>query len=290
MKTAIIVDSTAYLTEDIRRHPDVYEINLSVLFEDGTYFEDTADGDEQRKFFNLLKRSPHLPTSSQPQPGLYYQLIEDLIAKGYQAFIAIHLSSAISGTFNLAQSLIREFADQIQGWAIDSKASCIVLEVLVRHGIKLLENKVDPTKVVQFLRWQAEHTEIYLMVGELDNLVKGGRLSAGAAAIGQLLKIKPILTFNQIGEIVLLEKIRTNKKVYQRWLQLIAKALDTYPQGVSILVTHANNEVDLEKLVEKITTVYPDLPLYINTIGPVVGTHIGEGSLGMAVMPHVKEE
>lgn len=290
MKTAIIVDSTAYLTEDIRRHPDVYEINLSVLFEDGTYFEDTADPNEQRKFFNLLKDSSHLPKSSQPQPGLYYQLIENLIAKGYQAFIAVHLSSAISGTFNLAQSLIREFEDQIQGWAIDSKTSCIVLEVLVRHGVRLLDDKVDPDKVVQLLRWQAEQTETYLMVGELDNLVKGGRLSAGAAAIGHLLKIKPILTFNQKGEIILLEKIRTNKKVYQRWLQLVAQALDTYPQGVSILLTHANNEIELEKLVEKITATYPNFPLYINTVGPVVGTHIGEGSLGMAVMPHVKEE
>ena len=105
MKTAIIIDSTAYANETIRNHPDVYELFLTVTFEDGTHFLDSSDIAVQEEFYIKLQESEQLPKTSQPAPGKYIELIENIIDKGYDQLLCIHLSQTFSGTYQTAKML-----------------------------------------------------------------------------------------------------------------------------------------------------------------------------------------
>ena len=285
MKTAIIVDSTAYLPEELAQHPDIYQVELSVVFEDGQMMKDSASLEDHIAFYRALQESPSLPKSSQPQPGFYYQTMDLLVDKGYEAIITIHLSAGISGTYQLSRMVLSEYADQIEGYAVNSRSACIVEEVLVRQALHLLECGKEPKEVAQILDWQKDHTDTYMMVEALDNLAKGGRLSSGLALVGSLLKVRPVLRFDEEGKIVLFEKIRTNKKVFQRWIQLIKEKQAAYPKGVMVLITHANNLEDAERIKEMVMEHDHSIPIYIGRVGPVIGTHTGERCLGLAVMP-----
>lgn len=290
MKTAIIVDSTAYLSKDLRNHPDFYQVTLSLVFEDGKVFMDTAHEADHRDFFRYLSQSASLPKTSQPQPGTYYQLIDQLIEKGYDSVVAIHLSSGISGTYQTACVIAQDYQGKIDIRVIDARSSCIVIETLARQALDLVEDNFSLDQIVQSLTWLREETITYLMVENLDNLVKGGRVSPSAATVGQLLKIRPVLMFTQEGEIVLYKKIRTNRKVYQHWLDLAHELESKYPQGFKILLTHANAPDEIEELTSMIRNDFPDIDLYINHIGPVIGTHTGEGSVGLALMPNLTHQ
>lgn len=286
MKTAIIVDSTAYLPEELALHPDIYQVDLSVVFEDGQIFKDSASFEEHLAFYQALNAAKTLPKSSQPQPGFYYQTMDHVIEKGYEAVIVIHLSAGISGAYQLSGMVLNEYADKIEGYAINSRSACIVEEALVRRAVQLLESGQSPRAVARELDWQKDHTDTYLMVQHLDNLAKGGRLSNGAALVGSLLKVRPILRFDEEGKIVLFEKIRTNKKVFQRWIQLMKDKQAQYPKGITVLITHANNSEDVERIKAMVWDHDETIPILVGRIGPVIGTHTGEKCLGFAVMPH----
>ena len=95
MKPAIITDSTAYLSEELRQLPNVYQVNLNVIFEDGSIAHDTNDPKEQEAFFKQLETQSSLPTTSQPSVGHYYDTVDQIIEDGYDTIFAIHLSSEI---------------------------------------------------------------------------------------------------------------------------------------------------------------------------------------------------
>ena len=248
MKAAVIVDSTAYLSEALAQHPDVYQVALSVNFSDGLVMKDTSDLQLLNEFYTRLKSESQLPTTSQPQPGDYLALLDQLVATGYDTVYAIHLSSEISGTYQTAHMLLSEYEDKLQAYAVDSGSSCMVME------------------------------------GDLNNLVKGGRLSASSALLGNILQIRPLLHFEE-GKIAVSEKIRTTKKVYRRMVELVAEWQTRYPQGVHVGIGQAGAPEDLKVLDEMMKDAYPGMPLSYTNIGPVIGTHTGDGTKGLGIVP-----
>ena len=122
------------------------------------------------------------------------------------------------------------------------------------------------------------------MVGDLNNLVKGGRLSASSAILGNILQIRPLLHFEE-GKIAVSEKIRTTKKVYRRMVELVAEWQTRYPQGVHVGIGQAGAPEDLKVLNEIMKEAYPGMPLSYTNIGPVIGTHTGDGTKGLGIVP-----
>src|SRR5690625_7425783 len=91
MKTAIIIDSTAYANESIRNHPDVYELVLTATFKDGTQFSDSSNPDIQKEFYEKLKTSENLPKTYQPALGDYMKIVIEIIVKSYEHFMCIFI-------------------------------------------------------------------------------------------------------------------------------------------------------------------------------------------------------
>lgn len=285
MKTAIIVDSTAGLPKELLNHPDIYQVDLNIHFNDGFSMTDTIDVKENSVFYQKLTASTVLPTTSQPLVGDYYTLVENLIKDGYDGILAIHLSSAISGTYNSAVMVLEEYQAQIQSFVVDSRSASIGMLNMVQEALQL-KNKNYPLETIYAeVEQLVLHTEIRFMVQDLNNLSKGGRLSTAEALIGNMLKIKPVITFDAMGKLVVHDKIRTSKKVYQSFIEWIERNLQLN-RDFDIQIAHANAFEDAEKLAELIRQTYGDqFTCQISILTPVLGTHTGQGLVGLGILP-----
>lgn len=287
MKTALIVDSVGYLPEELSSLPNVFTIDLTVNFSDGTVINDSSEPSELKSFYNRLSKENQLPTTSQPQVGKYYSLLDQLVEEGYQTVYCIHLSAGISGTYQSAVMVTREYQDKIQAFCIDSKGASVTMEGIVRAALQLIEQEEEPSLIADKLTWLANESRIYLMVEDLSSLVKGGRLSATSALLGGVLQIRPLLYFDKEGKIVLFEKIRTNKRVFKRWSELVHEAKAKYPKGVNIAFAHGDVYDEIKQVEMQITSDHPGIHSSISALGPVVGTHTGRGAKGFAIIPNI---
>lgn len=284
MKTAIIVDSTAYLDEDLRNHPDIYELILTTTFADGIEFPDSSDPEIQTRFYEKLKSEDELPKTSQPAPGAYVELIEKIIEKEYDQLLCIHLSQTFSGTYQTAKMLTSEYSDQLKIHVIDSKGASEVIGGIVEQGLEMIEKGLEFEDICEKLEWVAQNSTIYLTVADLYNLEKGGRLNMTAARLGSLVKVRPLLYVDEVGEVEVLDKIRTDKKVNRRLAQIASEDAKKYPNGMMLRFAHAVDEERLNETIKVVSEGVPDLEYKVGTLGPVIGTHTGTGTVGMGTI------
>lgn len=285
MRTAIIIDSTAYAAPSIVSHPDIYEVEFTTSFENGEEHGDYSDPILLEEFYQRLEAAVKLPTTSQPSPGKYEELVEEIIEKGYDQILAIHLSAGLSGAYQTAKMITDAYEDQIDSRVIDSKAAAIVIEGMIVQAIDMIDQGLTLDEVYENLVWVAENSTIYLTVSDLDNLAKGGRLPSSLAKFGNMLKIKPLLQIGTDGKIQLFDQIRTDKKMKKKFIQLVAADLENYPNGLLIGFAHALDEERMESTKETVLEAFPELECRTGVLGPVIGTHTGIGSIGMGIIP-----
>ncbi|MBO0431178.1 DegV family protein [Enterococcus sp. DIV0660C] len=279
MKLAVVTDSTAYLPERIKNHPDLYVIPIPVIL-DGKIYNEGIDI-EADEYYGLLKNSKDFPTTSQPVVGEVLALYDELKAKGYDTVISIHLSSGISGFVNTLFAM----KEDVKGLTVipyDSKITSMPMGHMVESALDLNDQGTSLEEILSHIDHIRDNTYAYLIVDDLNNLVRGGRLTNGAALIGGLLKIKPILTFTD-GKIVLFEKIRSSKKAFARAEDIIGQRKAEITGPVKLYVIHANNLDVAISEKEKLQKKYPDAEIEIGHFGPVIGTHLGEKAVGLAI-------
>ncbi|MEH6955501.1 DegV family protein [Neobacillus drentensis] len=277
MRTAVITDSTAYIPKDIRDKWNIHMIPLHVIFGNEVYHEEIDITWSQ--FYEEVK-TKDLPTTSQPPIGQFVELFEKL-SKDYDAVICVHLSSGISGTFqgaNTASTMV----EGITVYPFDSEVSCMVQGFYAIEAAKLASQGVDADTIMARLDELKQTARAYFMVDDLMHLQRGGRLSSAQAFIGSLLKVKPLLHFeNKV--IVPFEKIRTRKKAMNRIADLLG---DDVSRGgkYQAVVIHANREEEANEWRNELAARYPNVEFTIGYFGAVIGTHLGEGSMGMGWM------
>lgn len=275
MKTAIVTDSTAYIPESIRKEYDIHMIPLSVNFGNETYQEEVEITSEQ--FFEKMRGQQELPTTSQPPVGMFVELFERL-SKEYDAVISIHLSSGISGTYNGAATA-GGMVENIEVYAYDSEISCMVQGFYALEAAEMAREGKDPKDILARLDEMKKTIDAYFMVDDLSNLQKGGRLSGAQALIGSLLQVKPILHFEE-KVIVPFEKVRTRKKALNRVLELLDEVAKTN-EPMRVVLIHAKRQEEAEKLQQELISKYNHIECMVSYFGPVIGTHLGEGAMGV---------
>lgn len=288
MKSAVIVDSVAYLPKELANHPDIFQIDLAVNFHDGSVMKDSSNDDEIAAFYSRLKTESQLPTTTQPPVGDYYELMDRIVEKGYEVVYCIHLSAGISGTYQSAVMVTNEYQDKIITYCIDSKGASVGMQALASAALDMIQQNEPHEDIAQKLHWLVEHSRIYLMVEDLNNFAKGGRLSTTSALLGGVLQIRPLLYFDDEGKIVLFEKIRTNKRVYKRWLELLEEAVQKYPKGVDIAFAHGDVAEEIEEIAAMMREKFPTIKITVSLLGPVVGTHTGKGAKGLGIFPNIQ--
>lgn len=277
MKIAVVTDSTSYIPNHIIEKLNISIVPLSVNFGDETYREDIDITAEQ--FYEKLKETKVLPTTSQPAIGNFIELYEKLESEGYDAIISIHLSKKFSGTFEAAQSA-GNMMERVKVYPYDTELSAMPQGFFAIRASELVMEGKDVETIIDTLDKMKEDTRSYFVVDDLSHLQRGGRLTGAQAILGSLLNIKPILHIVD-GSIVPFEKIRTKKRATNRILSMLEEDVAT-KRVKRVVFIHANDEAAAIKLRDDFSEKHPEIETMISHFGPVIGTHLGEGSLGIS--------
>ena len=282
MKLAVITDSSAFLQAETLRKEDLFVLDIPVNIDGQEYVEGvnlTA-----QEFYEKMARSSELPKTSQPSIAKLDEILSSLKEKGYTHVLGLFLSSGISGFHQNIQYMTDEF----EGLTIafpDTRITSAPLGFMVESVFQWVEQDDDFQSILDKLTEQIESTSAFIMVDDLDHLVKGGRLSNGAAILGNLLSIKPILYFNDQGVIEVYEKVRTEKKATKRLVEIVKDV--TSNGNYQITVIHGNAPQKAADLRQLLLDGGVATDISIATFGSVIGTHLGEGSIALGYTPIV---
>jgi DegV family protein with EDD domain len=274
-KIAIVTDSTAYIPKEIREELGITMVPLNVVFGNETYKEEVEI--TATDFYEMMKSAENLPTTSQPAIGEFAMEFERL-AKDYDQVISIHLSSQISGTYQSAVAA-GSMVEGIEVIPFDSEISCMPQGFYVLEAAKLAKEGKTSNEIIERLNDMKGKVRAYFMADDLSHLHRGGRLNGAQLVVGSLLQIKPVLHF-EAGKIVPFEKVRTSKKALNRIYGLLDEDANI-GEPIHIVVIHGNCEEEAEKIAEQLKSQYPHANISISYFGPVIGTHLGQGSIGI---------
>jgi DegV family protein with EDD domain len=275
-KVAIITDSTSYIPEHIRNEKNIVMIPLNVIFGNETYKEEAEIRVDD--FYDMVGREEALPKTSQPSIGELVGLLEELSLK-YEEAVMITLSSGISGTYQSAVAA-GDMVEGIKLHVFDSEISCSPQGFYVLKAAELADVGSSGEEIMYHLQQVKDRgIPAYFLVDDLNHLHRGGRLNTAQLFVGNLLQIKPILHFDD-KKIVPFEKVRTKKKALKRIFDLMDESLDVNDK-VTISVIHAKREDDAIEIAAELREKFVNADVSISYFGPVIGTHLGEGSLGI---------
>ena len=280
MKLAVITDSSAYLSADTLQREDLFVLDIPVNIDGEEYVEGINLTAEE--FYQKMAQASELPKTSQPSIAKLDEILTSLKEQGYTHALGLFLSSGISGFYQNIQYMV----DDYEGLTIafpDTLITSAPLGIMVESVFNWRDQGDDFAIIQDKLAIQISHTSAFIMVDDLDHLVKGGRLSNGAAILGNLLSIKPILYFNDQGVIEVYEKVRTEKKATKRLVEIIKEA--TASGQYRVIVIHGNALEKAEELRQHLLESGVATDISLATFGSVIGTHLGEGSIALGYIP-----
>ncbi|ATP40096.1 fatty acid-binding protein DegV [Solibacillus sp. R5-41] len=270
----IVTDSTCDLTdEEIKRH-GIHIVPLSVQINGKTY-KDRIDL-QPDTFMDLMRSAEELPKSSQPAPGVFKEIYDELGKDGSQ-IISIHMTGGMSGTAQSAHQASEMTDSDVT--VIDSRYIAFGLAFQLREVIRLRDAGATVEEILSSVEKVRENTRLFVVLDTLDNMVKGGRIGKGKAVVSSLLNIKPIGHLD-IGEVTICAKPRSHKQVIKFLMGEFEK--DTAGKTVkSIGISHANSiETLVNPLIEQIKATGYEKEIEVAYTSPVISTHTGEGAIG----------
>ena len=280
MKLAVITDSSAYLSAETLQREDLYVLDIPVNIDGEEYVEGINLTAEE--FYQKMAQASELPKTSQPSIAKLDEILTSLKEQGYTHALGLFLSSGISGFYQNIQYMV----DDYEGLTIafpDTLITSAPLGIMVESVFNWRDQGDDFASIQDKLAIQISRTSAFIMVDDLDHLVKGGRLSNGAAILGNLLSIKPILYFNDQGVIEVYEKVRTEKKATKRLIEIIKET--TVSGQYSVIVIHGNAPEKAEELRQHLLDSGLGSDISLATFGSVIGTHLGAGSIALGYIP-----
>src|SRR6056297_2477606 len=276
MQIKIITDSVADIPKDLARELDITVVPLSVHFGSASY-RDGVDLTTD-EFFEKLSKSNRLPTTSQVNPGEFKKVFEECLEK-YDHIICVTMSEAMSGTYKAA-NIAKEFIGTEKIDVFDSKAISFGFGLVVIEAARSVKNGKTLQEIRTSIRYNIDNLENLFIVDTLEYLKKGGRLSTAEAFVGNVLKIKPVITINNEGKLESIDKIRGRKRVINYFVDYINK--NGYDlKGKTVGLFHAVDREYLEKLITVIKEEFDVKEIIQSEVGTVVGTHSGPGCLAM---------
>jgi DegV family protein with EDD domain len=277
----LVTDSTADIPKEVCLSLGIEVVPLKVHFGNDTYRDGISLHAEQ--FYQLLTSSSTLPTTSQPSPIDFLETYKRINEEPDVQIISLHISAELSGTFQsavLAKSMLNEKMDIT---TIDSRTASYALGGIVVAAAEAAQQGKSKEEVLALIEKLIGQSLLYFLVDTLDFLQKGGRIGKAAALLGSLLKIKPILSV-QDGQAVSVDRVRGQKAAVNRIIELF-KQNDMAASKVKIMIAHANSLEAAENLGALMLSNFQITSLAYTTLGPVIGTHVGPGTVAVFMFP-----
>jgi len=269
----IVTDSTCDLTkEEIAQH-GIHIVPLTIQIDDKTYI-DGIDLEPQ-PFLSLMKNAKNLPKSSQPAPGKFKELYDELGKDGDQ-IISIHMTGSMSGTVESARQAAQMSDSDVT--VIDSRFITTGLAIQIREAIKMRDAGATVEEIIKRLEKVRENTYLYVIVDTLENLIKGGRIGKGTGFIGSLLNIKVIANLEG-GAYNPVSKVRSHKQVVNYLFKQFQA--DTAGKTVKTVgISHAEGMTTMGGPLKELIEGTGFKEVEINFTSPIISTHTGPGAIG----------
>lgn len=279
MGIKLVTDSTAYIPKELLDELDIKVASLNVVINNESKREVEVSNET---FYIEMDKSNEIPTSSQPSIEEVKSIFEEVIKNGDEV-VAVFLSSKMSGTFSsahLIKEMILEENEDAKITIIDSKSNCMQMGYAVIEGARAAKEGKAIGEVVERINHVIDNSRFVFIPDTLKYLKKGGRIGGAASLVGTILQIKPILTVKD-GETTVYDKVRTKKKAIDTMIAALLKDTEGKELG-EVAVHHINCVEEGNELAEKLKEVLKIENVIVQSIGPIIGLHVGPGSIGIA--------
>ncbi len=278
---AIVTDTTQYLPRTLANSEGIHQVSLYVGWGEDKQRESEMESFDA--FYRRLGTDADLPTTSQPSIGDFLAVWEPLLEEGRE-IVSVHLSGGISGTFEAARQargLLAErgIGDRVE--VIDGETACGGLGLLTLAGAAAARAGADKEGVIARIRETRAALKIWFCIDTLEYLRRGGRVGKAQAWLGGTLRIKPILTLGY--EITPVERVRTAGRAFERMVQYMHELREAGSDAW--VVQHIQATEQAQRLIEHGREIYGSEPLFVSEVGPVIGTYVGPGLVGVGGIP-----
>lgn len=287
MKTnkAVLVCSNAGL--DYIDYPkDIIILRSVIHFGTDESFDDFVEMDAKTFYERIAKNPNDVPKTSYVSIGKMQQIFEQLENEGYDEALIITIAKPLSGLHDALVLQAENF--KLKVTVFDSKTIALAEAIQALTAHKMYSLGFETKEVLKTLTQISENNKWYFAVDTLKYLVLNGRLSKLGGTLGSLLKIKPLLTFNETGKVETVEKIRTTPKALKRVLDKYLE--ESKDKNVLTFISHAHNDEAVAYFIEEIKKVYPNRKITSSYLTPVVGAHTGPKAIGIGYLDLDKVE
>ncbi|MCS6995180.1 MAG: DegV family protein [Anaerolineales bacterium] len=279
-KVAIVTDSTAYIPQDLREQYGVTVVPQVLIWGEKTYEDDIDIKPDE--FYQKLQTAKVMPTTSQASVPNMQKAFSGLLEKGYDV-LGIFISSKLSGTIQSAlqgRELLEKDREHVE--IVDSQTTAMAMGFQVLTVARAAAQGASLAECKALAEKTRAHTGVYFVVDTLEFLHRGGRIGGAQRLLGTALNLKPILTVAD-GKVEAVERIRTKTKAIERLIEIVAeKTAGQSPMRIASL--HANAAAEARAMLETLRTRVNAIESIHSTVSPVIGTHIGPGTVGVAYM------
>ncbi|MDD3269438.1 MAG: DegV family protein [Syntrophomonadaceae bacterium] len=273
MTQLIITDSTSYLSPAFCRQNNIEVVPLNVNLQ-GEIFREGVDKNNH-DYFQMLRQLPVFPQTSQPSSGDFLRIFSQLQA-GDEALVIV-ISAGISGTFQsalMARTMLNRADIKIE--IVDSRFTSIGLAFQVMKACTLRDRGCTLESSKEALLNIQQQLSYFFVVDDLEYLARGGRIGHWSKHLGSILQIKPVLHLKD-GKIEVFQKIRTRSKAINLIVEELSKRTDHVEK---VAIAHVDAADLVPAIQEKVASIYNG-PLEIHEVGPVIGSHVGPGTVGL---------
>jgi DegV family protein with EDD domain len=277
-KIGIITDSSAFLPPGLVEEYDIRVVPLTVLWGEKSYLDGVDITTEE--FYRKLKESSVHPTTTQPNPEVFSALYQEM-ATEYDGVVATLISSELSGTVSSAITAAEQF-DRIPVRVVDSKSTSMGLGLATLSAARAAKEGASIDEVEKRAQEICSQVRVLFVVDTLEYLHRGGRIGGASKLVGTALSIKPLLHLAE-GRVDALENVRTKRKALGRMLELQREYANGRP--VHAAVIHASAPEEADAFQSEVGTLFDCKELYKTELSPVIATHAGPGTIGLAICP-----
>jgi fatty acid kinase/fatty acid kinase fatty acid binding subunit len=271
---AIVTDSSADLADAVFDRHHIMVVPLQVVFGSET-FRDRIEL-KPEEFYRRLRAARDLPTTSQPTPADFVRILRDARAEADEV-VGVLLSGTLSGTLASAQAAVRA-AGISNVHLVDSRSASLGVGMLALRGAELAEAGWPGVEVARELERVRGRSGMLLTVDRYDNLLRSGRVSRGKAWIAGMLDVKPILSLDEAGRVVPVDRVRGREQLVPRVLALLEQRLTPRPAVVRFGVVHTGAPEVAERVRTALVAAYRPRDCFVTLATGVLGTHVGEGA------------
>ena len=291
-KIAIVTDSNSGITQAEGKQLGVYVLPMPFDIDGQQYFEDINLTQEQ--FYEKLTGDADVSTS-QPSPDAVMSLWDDLLKnKGYDEIVHIPMSSGLSSSCATAMMLAQDYDGKVQ--VVDNQRISVTMKLSVLDAMKMAEDGLSAAEIKRILEEQKFNSSIYIMVDTLKYLKKGGRITPAAAALGTLLRLKPVLQL-QGERLDAYAKSRTLKAAKSVMIEGIRKdcverfGSDEQATGMDIMIAYSGTDkTEVNQWEQEVREAFPGHDeIVVNPLSLSVSCHIGPGAIAVTCSKKLEE-